>query len=65
MVSDDTTDDCRAYVTTMKVMSFNEEFLALPNNPFQNLYEHVFDLTSLQDAGEKLYYPEINLKIIR
>ena len=36
IVSVDTTSDCRAYVTTMKEMNFNEEIPALPNNLFQN-----------------------------
>ena len=45
IVSVDTTNDCRAYVTVMQAMSFNDELLALPNNLFQNHYILVFDLT--------------------
>ena len=60
IVSVDTTNDCRAYVTTMKAMNFNEEIPALPNNLFQNHYVLVFDLTSLQDAGENIHYPELS-----
>ena len=52
--------DCRACVTTMKAMSFNEELPALPHYPFQNHYVLVFDLTSLQDAGENIHYPELS-----
>ena len=46
IVSLDTTNACRAYVTTMKAMNFNEEIPALPNHQFQNHYILVFDLTS-------------------
>ena len=60
IVSVDTTNDCRAYVTTMKAMNFNEEIPALPHNLFQNHYVLVFDLTSLQDAGENIHYPELS-----
>ena len=60
IVSVDTTNECRAYVTTMKAMSFNEEIPALPNNLFQNHYLLVFDLTSLQDAGENIHYFELS-----
>ena len=65
IVSLDTTNDCRAYVTTMKAMSFNEEIPALPNHQFQNHYILVFDLTSLQDAGENVHYPELSGESIR
>ena len=36
IVSVDTTNDCRAFVTTMKALKFNEEIPALPHNLFQN-----------------------------
>ena len=65
IVSLDTTNDCRAYVTTMKAMNFNEEIPALPNHQFQNHYILVFDLTSLQDAGENVHYPELSGESIR
>ena len=42
----------------MKAMNFNEEIPALPNNLFQNQNVLVFDLTSLQDAGENIHYLE-------
>ena len=60
IVSVETTNYCWAYVTTMKAMNFNEEIPALTNNLFRNQYVLVFDLTSLQDAGENIHYPEIN-----
>ena len=65
IVSLDTTNDCRAYVTTMKAMNFNEEIPALPNHQFQNHYILVFDLTSLKDAGENIHYPELSGESIR
>ena len=49
----------------MKAMNFNEEIPAFPNNLFKNHYVLVFDLTSLQDAGENIHYPELNGKSIR
>ena len=49
----------------MKSLNFNEEILALPNNLFQNHYVLVFDLTSLQDAGESFRYLELSGDIIR
>ena len=65
IVSLDTTNDCRAYVTTMKALNFNEAIPALPNHQFQNHYILVFDLTSLQDAGENVHYPELTGESIR
>ena len=44
----------------MKAMQFNEEFLALPMEDFQNHYILVFDLTSPQDAAEQLHYSELS-----
>ena len=60
IVTLDTPNDCRAYVTTMKAMNFNEEIPALPNHQFENHYILVFDLTSLQDTGENIHYPELS-----
>ena len=65
ILSVDATNDCRAYITTMKEMKFNEEIPALPNILFQNYYLFVCDLTSLQDAGEKIHFPEISGESIR
>ena len=65
IVSVDTTNDCRAYVATMKAMNYNEEIPALLNNLFQNHYVLVFDLTSLQDAGENIHYPELRAESIQ
>ena len=65
IVSLDTTNDCRAYVKTMKAMNFNEEIPALPNHQFQDHYTLAFDLTSLQDAGQNIPYPELSGERIR
>ena len=65
LVSIDTTNNCRAYVTTMKAMNFNEEIPALPNDFFTDHYVLVFDLTSLQDAGENVHYPELSGESLR
>ena len=43
----------------MKAMNSNEEIPALQNNQFQNHYILVFNLTSLQNAGENIQYPEL------
>ena len=60
IVSLDTNNDCRAFVTTMKAMNFNEEIPALSHHQSQNDYILVFDLTSIQDAGENIHYPELS-----
>ena len=54
-----TAANCRLYVTTMKAMNFQDE---IPSNPVDNFKDHyvlVFDLTSMQDATEHCYYPEL------
>ena len=58
IVSLDTTSPCRLYVTKLKAMQFNEVVPALPMKDFQNHYNPSFDLTSLQDAAERLHYSE-------
>ena len=62
IVSVDTTNNCRAYVTIMKAVNFKEEIPALPNNLLQNHYVLVFDLTSLKDARENINYPELSVE---
>ena len=49
----------------MKAMNFNEDIPALPLQVFQDHYILVFDLTSLQDAGECVHYPELTGESIR
>ena len=61
----DTISPCRPYVTTMKAMQFSEDFPALPMEGFQNNYILVFNLNSLQDAAEQLYYPELSGESLR
>ena len=60
-----TEDDCRPYVTTMKAMSFNEEFASIPVEDFNDHYILVFDLTSLQDCTEFIHYPELTGESLR
>ena len=60
-----TEDDCRPYVTTMKAMSFNEEFPSIPVEDFNDHYILVFDLTSLQDCTEFIHYPELTGESLR
>ena len=49
----------------MKAMNFNEKIPALPNDFFTDHYVLVFDLTSLQDAGEGVHYTELSAEILR
>ena len=49
----------------MKAMNFNEEIPALPNDFFTDHYVFVFDLTSLQDAGENVHYIELSGESLR
>ena len=49
----------------MKAMNFKEEIPALPNDFFTGQYVLVFDLTSLQDAGENVHYPELSGENLR
>ena len=58
-------NDCRAYVEKTKAMNFNEEIAALPHHLFRNHCILVFDLTSLQNAGENIHYPELIGESIR
>lgn len=65
IVSLNTDDDCRPYVTTMKAMNINEEIPSLPYENFKDHYILVFDLTSLQDATEHIHYPELTGESLR
>ena len=52
-------DNFRLYVTTMKAMNFQDDIPSIPIDDFKDHYVLVFDLTSMQDATEKWYYPEL------
>ena len=65
ILSVDTTNDCAAYITTMKAMCFREEIPALPNNLFQIDSVIIFDPASLQDAGKNFNYLELSGESIR
>ena len=59
LVDFDAADTCRLYVTTMKVMNFQDDILSIPIDNFKDHYVLVFDLTSMQDATENCHYPEL------
>ena len=59
IVRQDTTDNCRLYVTTIKRMTFQDDIPSIPVNNFKDHYVLVFDLTSMQDATEHFHYPEL------
>ena len=58
-VHHDTTDNYRLYVTTMKIMNFQDDIPSIPIDNFRDHYVLVFDLTSLEDATEHCHYPEL------
>ena len=55
----DAADNCRLYVTTMKVMNFQDDIPSIPIDNFKDHYVLVFDLTSMQDATENWRCPEL------
>ena len=59
IVHQDTTDNCRLYVTTMKAINFEGDIPSLPVDNFKEHYVLVFDLTPMQDATERCQYPEM------
>ena len=65
IVSFDTADNSRLYVTTMKAMNFQDDIPTIPIDDFKNHYMLVFDLTSMQDATEICNYPELVEELLR
>ena len=59
IVDFDAVDSCRLDVTTMKTMNFQDDISSIPIDNFKDHYVLVFDLTSMQDATENFYYPEL------
>ena len=59
IVHQDTTDNCRLYVTTMKTVNFQDDIPSIPVDNFKDHQVLVFDLTSMQDATEHCRYPEL------
>ena len=43
----------------MKGMNFQDDISSIPNDNFKEHYVLVFVLTSMQDATENFYYPEL------
>ena len=65
IVHQDTTDNCRLYVTTMKAMNFQDDIPSIPVDNFKDHYVLVIDLTSMQDATEHCDYPELTGEPLR
>ena len=59
IVDFDAADNCRLYVTTMKAMNFQDDIPPITYDNFKDHYVLVFDLTLMQDATEKIHYPEL------
>ena len=59
IVDFDTADNFRLYVTTMEAMNFQDNIPSIPIDDLKIHYVLVFDLTSMQDATENCYYPEL------
>ena len=59
IIHQDTTDNCRLYVTTMKAMNLQDDTPSIPVDNFKEHYVLVFDLNSMQDATEHCHYPEL------
>ena len=55
----DAADNFCRYLTTMEARIFQDEITSFPIDNFRNLYELLFDLTSMQDATENCLYPEL------
>ena len=65
IVDFDAADNCRLYVTTKKAMNFQDVIPSIPIDNFKDHYVLVFDLTSMQDATESWYYPELVAEPLR
>ena len=59
IVDFDTADNCRLYVTTMKVMNFQDDIPSIPIDNFKDHYVLVFELFSMQEATKNCHYPEL------
>ena len=59
IVDFDVADNFRFYVTTKKVMNFQDDIPSIPINNFKNHYILVFHLTSIQYANKNCRYPEL------
>ena len=59
IVDFDAADNCRLYAATMKAKNFQDDIPSLPNDNFRGHYVVVFDLTSIQNATENCFSPEL------
>ena len=55
IVSIDTANNCRAYVTTMKAMNFNEEIPSLPNDFFFQIIMCLYSISSHSKMLVKMF----------
>ena len=49
----------------MKAINFQDDIPSIPTDGFKDHYVLVFDLTSMQDATENCYYPELVGELLR
>ena len=58
IVNFDAANSSRLYVTTIKALSFQDDYPSIPIDIFKDHFLLVFDLISMQDATENYHYPE-------
>ena len=59
IVDFDAADNFRLYITTKRAMNFQDDIPSIAIDIFKDHYVLLFDLTSMQDATENCYYPEL------
>ena len=55
----DAADNCRLYVTTKRAMNFQDDIPSTLIDNFKDNQVLVYDLTSMKDATEKFFHPEL------
>ena len=55
----DDADDSRLYVTTKKTIKLQDDIASIPIDKLKDYNILEIDLTSMQDATQKCYYPEL------
>ena len=59
IVSVKTSDNKRAYVSTLKALKFHEDGPDVSLTDYPDHYVQIFDLTSTQEANVQMYYPDV------
>ena len=59
VVDMDTTDNVQSYVTTMRVLKFDEDGPGISLEEYPELFVPVFDLTFTQEASVWIYYADV------